>query len=282
TNMDEVIRQMVGTDLKQLYPKRSIPVGEVVLDARGVTPAGAAQGVSFTVRRGEIVGIYGLVGAGKTEVARAIFGVDRRAKGEILLDGKAVKIRSRRDAIREGIALIPEERRSQGLLPTHGIHQNISLACLHVFERMGLVRGGRELGVAQQRIQEIRIVTPGAKTQVQYLSGGNQQKVVVGKWLTTSARVYMLDEPTAGIDVGAKAEIYKLVEDLAEEGAGILLISSELEEVLGIADRVLVMRDGEIVFETTPSQTTPDEVLAHSLGAVRTRTAESASLPSAS
>lgn len=266
TNLDDVIRLMVGTEVKERYPKRARPIGEELLRVQGAALGPQSPGVSFTVRRGEVLGIYGPVGAGKTELARALFGVDPLAKGEIFLQGRRLTIRSPGEAIRQGVVLIPEERRSQGLLPTHGVHRNISLPSLAAFQRRGLIDGRRELAVARQLIGDLRVKTPAPDTQVRLLSGGNQQKVVLGKWLTTRAQVFILDEPTAGVDVGAKVEIYRLVEDIAEKGAGIILISSELEEVLGLADRVLVMRDGEIVLETEPARTTPDEVMAYSLG----------------
>ncbi len=247
---DRMVRMMVGRDLKDFY-----------LHAEG---AGAAAGadwfrieglrtlkypqreVSLTVRKGEVMGLAGLVGAGRSELARAIFGVDPAPGGTISLDGRTLSIRSPKDAIAEGVYLAPEDRRAAGLIVEFNIRENISLPALGRYARAGLVDGARETATAGEMIRAINIKTPSAEARAANLSGGNQQKVVLAKWLALDPKVMIFDEPTRGIDVGAKAEIYGLIRDLAARGVSILAISSDMEEVLGISDRIAVMHEGRI------------------------------------
>jgi ABC-type sugar transport system ATPase subunit len=239
----------------------------VRLEVAGLSRAGALHDVSFTVRAGEIVGLAGLLGAGRTEVARAIFGLDPFDVGHVLVDGVPVTIRSPRDAIAAGIGFVTEDRAREGLVLDRSVRDNVALPVLRRLSRLGVVRRAQERAVATQAVQTLRIRTPDLAQPVRALSGGNQQKVVLAKWLATGARVLMLDEPTRGIDVGAKQEIHRLVEQLAADGAAILVISSDLPELLALADRILVMRDGRIADACDRTVATPERLMASAVGA---------------
>ncbi len=258
---DEIIRRMVGRSLTRQIPKRPAPVGEVALAARHLTRHGVLHQVSFEVRAGEVVGLAGLVGAGRTEVARAIFGADPLDDGEVWINGRPVRIRHPADAVREGLALVTEDRKGQGLILGMAVRENTSLANLAAVSRRGFIQLGRESAAAGQLARELDIRTPSIEQAVRHLSGGNQQKVVLAKWLFTQARVLLFDEPTRGIDVGAKTEIYELMNGLAERGVAILMISSELEEILGMSDRVLVMHEGRLAGELSREEATPEAVM---------------------
>jgi ribose transport system ATP-binding protein len=260
-----VVRDMVGRELLEGFPPATAAAGEEVLRVAGLC-AGLARDVSFTVRRGEIVALVGLVGSGRTDVVRAIFGAARVARGELWLDGAPYRPRSPRDAIARGIALLPEDRKRQALVLARSVRDNSTLASLPALARYGVVDRGRERGTVQQWITALAIRAASLHQQVRFLSGGNQQKVVLARWMLAQARILLFDEPTRGIDVGAKAEIYALMRRLTGEGATILMISSELPEALGMADRVVVMRDGRSVGELTREQATTDLVAALILG----------------
>jgi ribose transport system ATP-binding protein len=248
-NHDRMVRMMVGRDLKDFYLHTN---GAGIRDpnwfsvSRLRTLRYPQHAVSFTVGRGEVLGFAGLVGAGRSEVARAIFGVDHMVDTEIMLAGKPLKIRSSQDAIAEGIYLIPEDRRLSGLIVDFSIRENISLPGLDRYSTAGLVMPGREMEKAREMCRRISIKTPSPEMKAANLSGGNQQKVVLAKWLALTPKVLIFDEPTRGIDVGAKAEIYGLIRNLAQEGVAIIAISSDMEEVLGISDRIAVMHEGRI------------------------------------
>jgi len=261
TNRDEIIRMMVGRELKESIPKRPAEVGEVLLEVRGLTRRGVFEDISFTVRRGEIVGIGGLVGAGRTEVARAIFGADPVDAGEISLLGKRVRPRSPREAIALGIGLVPEDRKTLGLILNMVVRENTTLANLDALTRLGFVDRARERSVADRFVKELRVRTPGIEQEVKNLSGGNQQKVVLAKWLFTDSQLLIFDEPTRGIDVGSKVEIYELMNDLVARGAGMIMISSELPELLGMADRILVMHEGRLAGELSRAEATQEKVM---------------------
>jgi ribose transport system ATP-binding protein len=263
---DEIIRMMVGRELKESIPKQPAAVGDVVLEARGLTRAGAFQDISFSVRRGEVVGLGGLVGAGRTEVARAIFGADPLDGGEVLLEGRPVRIHSPRDAINMGIGLVPEDRKQLGLILGMVIRENVTLANLEAVAPAGFIRSGRERAVAQKYIQDLTIRTPSGEQTVRNLSGGNQQKVVLAKWLFTDSKFLIFDEPTRGIDVGSKVEIYQLMNALTARGAGILMISSELPELLGMSDRILVMHEGRLAGELSRADATQERVMQLATG----------------
>lgn len=261
TNVQDVIEQMLGRTFEEEFPKVEVTIGEPLLEARGVTYSTKVRGVDLTVHRGEIVGVVGLVGAGKTELSRVLFGADPLDRGEIQMRGKRLKLGSPTDAVREGIALIPEERRKQGILVEQSVKHNLSLPLLKLFSSLGFVQKSKEAANAKDMISQLGIQPPNMEQTVKYLSGGNQQKVAVGKWLPTEAQVYLFDEPTKGVDVGAKSDIFRLIGRLAQEGKGIIYLSCEISEILGIADRILVMSYGQIVKELRRDEATQEQIL---------------------
>nr|WP_246401377.1 sugar ABC transporter ATP-binding protein [Jiangella mangrovi] len=261
TTVDDLVRQMVGRDVTELYPKLAADIGDVVLEVEGITRAGVFRDVSFSVRAGEIVGLAGLVGAGRSEVARAIFGVDAYESGSVRVNGEALPKGRPRTSTSRGIALVPEDRRRQGLVLDDGVSRNLTLAIRSKLARWGLVWTRSENEAAQVWASRLEVKTSALDAQASTLSGGNQQKVVLGKWLATEPRVLIVDEPTRGIDVGTKAEVHRLLSRLAQQGIAILMISSELPEVLGMADRVLVMREGRLTGEFPRDQATPEAIM---------------------
>lgn len=245
----EMITLMVGRDLTDVFPKREVPIGDVVLDVRGLGKAGSFEDVSFTVRAGEIVGLAGLVGAGRTEVARAIFGLDRADAGVVRVGGSDVRARTPRHGVRAGIAYVPEDRKRDGIIPAASIKDNVALPMLGTLSVAGWISRAKERMVVAAKVDELGVSPPVIDRRVETLSGGNQQKVVIAKWLTTQPRVLLLDEPTRGVDVGAKADIHMIIGELAASGVAILLISSELPEVLAVSDRVYVLHEGRVSAE---------------------------------
>jgi ABC-type sugar transport system ATPase subunit len=235
---------------------------KVMLEVKGLGREGVFRDVSFSVRAGEIVGMAGLVGAGRSEVARAIFGADTADAGEVFVEGKRLKRGSIDAALEAKVALVPEDRQHQGLVLPMTVEANLSMTVLGDLQRGGLISSGQEDSLARKLIQELRVKTANAKLAAQSLSGGNQQKLVIGKWLATKPRVFLLDEPTRGVDVGAKAEIYKLIRTLAGQGMAVVVISSDLPEVLLLSDRILVMRSGKIAGELKRSEATQEKVLS--------------------
>jgi ribose transport system ATP-binding protein len=267
---DEIIHAMVGRTVDAHFPSLSAVAADapIVLDVRDLVRAPAVNGVSFSIRAGEIVGMAGLVGAGRTEIARAIAGADVPQSGSIHIAGAAVRITQPSDAIAHGIAFITEDRKAQGLVLGMTVRENITLAHLEQFVEKDQLLDRKAEDIASQRlIDELRIRTPSTEQIARNLSGGTQQKVVLAKWLLGNARVFLFDEPTRGIDVGAKAEIYTLMLELAKNGAAILMISSELPEVLGMSHRVLAIRQGRIAGEFSGAQATPAAVIAAATGA---------------
>ena len=242
----KLIRHMVGRELGDLFPKAEAEIGEPVLEVRGLTREGVFSDVSFDLRRGEILGMAGLVGAGRSEVARGIFAIDPLDEGEILINGEPVKINSPAAAVAAGLAFVPEDRQHQGLVLEMAIEQNATLPFLRRLTRFGLIDRKKEKQVAQDYAKRLQLKAASLDLPVGTLSGGNQQKVVIGKWLATDPTVLILDEPTRGIDIGTKAEVHRIVSGLAANGLAILLISSELPEVLAMADRVVVMHEGRV------------------------------------
>ncbi len=261
-----LIRMMVGRDLSAYYREVRSSPGAARLEVRNLARSGVLHGVSLTVRAGEIVGLAGLVGSGRTELARCLFGVDPVDAGEILIDGNPVTINNPQDAVRHGIVLVPEDRKLQGLVLILSVRENIALPVLHRLARFGFPSHRRERELAQSFVERLRIRTPSLEQRVLNLSGGNQQKVVLARALATQPKVLILDEPTRGIDVGAKAEVHALIAELAEAGMAILLISSELPEVLSMSHRVLVMSGGRIVAEFPREEATEERVLAAATG----------------
>ncbi|MDB5026685.1 MAG: rbsA [Candidatus Eremiobacteraeota bacterium] len=267
---DDLIRLMVGRSLEAHFPDLPPVAADapVMLDVRGISAASGVpvHDVSFAVRSGEIVGLAGLVGAGRTEIVRAIAGADVPTQGEIRVGGERVVVRTPRSAIRAGIALITEDRKAQGLVLGMTVRENTTLAHLGQFVRRGFIDKAAETEAASEKVAELRIRTPSIEQIVRNLSGGNQQKVVLAKWLMGHAHVFLFDEPTRGIDVGAKAEIYALMVELLRQGAAIVMVSSELPEVLGMSHRVLVVRGGEVRAEFARADATPDKVIAVAAG----------------
>jgi ribose transport system ATP-binding protein len=259
---NDLIRLMVGRELTQQFPKEEIPLGEVALRVEGLNRHGVLSNIEFEVRQGEIVGLAGLVGAGRSEVARAIFGIDRIDSGTIEVFGKAVRISTPGAAIDHGLALLPEDRKHQGLVLLLSVGDNISMAAPgKTGAPPGLIPPRNRTQTARRFIEALRIKTPSSRQKAMFLSGGNQQKVVLAKWMLTQARIFIFDEPTRGIDVGAKVEVYRLMNELLRGGAAILMISSELPEVLGMSDRILVMREGEIVARFERGEATQESIM---------------------
>ena len=266
TDMAELVRMMVGRDLNDQYPKRASAVGEEVLRVEKLSREGTLHDITFALRRGEVVGLAGLMGSGRTELARAIFGADPIDSGRVFVRGEPRRITSPRTAIDLGMGLLTEDRKQQGLVLVLSVRENVALPSVGRWSRAGVVQTQREAATADQRIRELRIKTPSALQRVLHLSGGNQQKVVLAKWLCTDADILIFDEPTRGIDVGAKFEIYELINQLAARGAAILMISSELPEILGMSDRILVMHAGRIAGEFAAAEATQEKLLAAALG----------------
>ncbi|WP_175410467.1 sugar ABC transporter ATP-binding protein [Streptomyces sp. TRM64462] len=263
---DDLVRRMVGRDLDELYPKQPAEIGETALSVRRLTREGVFRDVSFDVRRGEIVALAGLVGAGRSEVVQAVFGVDRADAGEVRVGGTTLPAGSPTAAMDAGIALVPEDRRQRGLVMEMSIERNIGLTGLDRLGKGGLVRRALERGRAADWAVRLQLKFNALSDSVGVLSGGNQQKVVLAKWLATEPSVLIVDEPTRGIDVGTKAEVHRLLSSLAAEGLAVLMVSSDLPEVLGMADRVLVMHEGRLVAEIPRDEATEESVMAAATG----------------
>jgi L-arabinose transport system ATP-binding protein len=262
TDEIELVRLMVGRELGSVFGEldRKGDIGETILSVSGLGNA-SIHDVSFELRKGEILGLAGLVGAGRTEVVRAIFGADPVETGEIRLDGKRVSINSPERAIDLGIGLCPEDRKLQGIVPKRSIRDNISMVVLRRLTRFGFVPRKTEASLVEDGIRALRIRTPNADKHIAELSGGNQQKAILARWLAMEPRILILDEPTKGIDVGAKSEIYRIIYDLAAKGLGLIVISSELTELIGLCDRILVMRNGSIAGTLDQEEATEDSIL---------------------
>lgn len=267
TTMAVLVSLMVGRDLTEHFPKKPVPPGEELLRVERLSRHGVLHDISLTLRRGEVVGLAGLMGSGRTELARAIFGADAIDAGRVTVKGREVVIGSPRQAIGLGLGLLTEDRKRQGLVLCLDIQANTCLASIDRFSTAGWVDGRREEMAAQKLSTDLRVKTPGLYQQAVNLSGGNQQKVVLAKWLCCEADILIFDEPTRGIDVGSKVEIYQLINRLAAEGKAILMISSELPEVLGMSDRILVMNRGRIAGEFSAAEATQEKILHCALGA---------------
>ena len=268
---DSLVAAMIGRTIETAFPPRRLLAQgtATILRAEGLRRRGVLDGVSLDIREGEIVGLAGLVGSGRTEVARALFGADRLDGGRVLIDGRPVALRSPADAIKAGIAMLPESRKEQGLFLPRAIRENATIAALTAIAPGGIVDRRRERRLAEQGVAEVGVRANSLEAPVGTLSGGNQQKVLFAKWLLRRPRVLLADEPTRGVDVGAKQQIYELLTRLAAEGMGVLLISSEIEEVLGLAHRVLVLRGGRVVAEFAGEAFDKDAVLAAAFGSTR-------------
>jgi ribose transport system ATP-binding protein len=256
---------MVDRELTEQFPKEQARRGAEVLRVEGLCRRGILQDISFSLHAGEILGIAGLVGSGRTELARAVFGADRFDSGRIFIRGSPRAIRSPREAIRCGIGFLAEDRKNQGLVLSLSVKENICLPRLDFFSRAGIVNQKKENEAAGRLVRDLGIKTPSLAQKTVYLSGGNQQKVVMSKWLLSKSQILFFDEPTRGIDIGSKVEIYRWMNRLTAEGAAIMLISSELPELLGMSDRILVMKHGRLVREFTREEATQEEILHHAL-----------------
>jgi len=258
--IDQLIRHMVGREVSALYAREPIPPGEEILRVEGLSRPPLLHDISFLIRAGEIVGLAGLVGAGRTELCRALFGVDRISAGRIAIRGKDAAIRSPRDAVTAGLALIPEDRQHAGLARGLSVERNVAMTNLARVSTNGFVQRDKESALAEEYKKKLAIRLDSPTQLAGRLSGGNQQKVVIAKWLARGARVFLFDEPTRGIDVGAKREVFQIMDELAREGAGVLMVSSELPELLQVPDRILVMRNGRLAGEL-PGRTTQEEII---------------------
>lgn len=262
TTLDQIIAYMVGREIKEKFPRIQCEKGKKVFEVKNLNAGRLVRDINFSIYEGEIVGFAGLMGAGRTETTRAIFGVDPKESGEIYVDGKEIEINSPRDAIRQGVVLAPEDRRKDGLCTKLSIRDNLALPNLDlVSHHFGVINKGKETTLCNRVRDDLRIKTPSLEINAANLSGGNQQKVVVGKWLARNSRVIIFDEPTRGIDVGAKVEIYHLMNDLKKKGVAVLFVSSEMPEIMGFADRIIVMCDGRITGEVMADEATQEEVM---------------------
>ncbi|MDO6654908.1 sugar ABC transporter ATP-binding protein [Anaerobacillus sp. 1_MG-2023] len=266
TSFDEVVRKMVGRELTDRFPERSPKLGETMLEVKGLSRKGVFENVSFSVRSGEIVGVSGLMGAGRTEIMRTIFGLDGKYTGDILLNGKPVVIKSPHQAVQLGLGFITEDRKEEGLVLDFSLKDNIALPSLYSFAPKGLINEKSEEDFVELLIKRLTIKTDSAKTSAKNLSGGNQQKVVIAKWIGIGPKVLILDEPTRGVDVGAKREIYQLMNELTDRGVAIIMVSSELPEVLGMSDRILVFREGHMTGEVSKEEATQEKIMTLATG----------------
>ena len=262
TNLDEIISLMVGREIQEKFPRIQCEKGKKIFEVRNLNAGKMVRNINFELYAGEIVGFAGLMGAGRTETTRAIFGADKKTSGQIFLDGKEIKINSTKDAINQGIVLAPEDRKKDGLCTKLSIKDNISLPNLDmVCNSSGVVNSKKEKEICNKAVRDLKIKLSSLDADAGTLSGGNQQKVVVGKWLARNSKVIMFDEPTRGIDVAAKVEIYNLMNELKREGIAVMFVSSELPEILGIADRIIVMCDGTITGELMNEEATQEKIL---------------------
>ena len=258
---DKLIKLMVGRELTDLFPKEEAEIGEVVLSVKGLNRGAVVKDVSFDLRRGEILGLAGLMGAGRTEVLETIFGIEKADSGEVVLNGKTLRIKQPSDAIRAGMALLTEDRKLNGIMGVLSVRDNITAAALPRYSPHGVLHIGEMRKDSEDQREKLRIKTPSLNQLIKNLSGGNQQKALISRWLLTVPDVLMIDEPTRGIDVGAKSEIHRLMSMLAQQGKAIIMVSSELPEVLGMSDRILVMHEGRISGELSREEANQESVI---------------------
>jgi ABC-type sugar transport system ATPase subunit len=269
TDEGQLIKMMVGRTLGEFYPIRHAIPGEEILAVHGLSGKNSFHDISLTLARGEVVGLFGLVGSGRTQLARAIFGADPIVAGEIRLKGSRIKPKSPHDAVQAGIALVTEDRKRDGLVMSCSIRDNVGMATMQQVSRWGVLNTSQREALVQAKVRELSIHPAQIGRLVRQLSGGNQQKVVLAKWLLSKAEVLMLDEPTRGVDVATKVDIYRIISDLAESGVGIILISSELPEILGMSDRALVMRQGGLVGQFSRADASEENLLACAAGVMQ-------------
>ncbi|MGI5858832.1 MAG: sugar ABC transporter ATP-binding protein [Tepidanaerobacteraceae bacterium] len=268
TSKQELVSMIIGRELKQQYPPRDVKIGEECLRVEGISDGRKVKDVSFVVRKGEVVGFAGLVGSGRTETMRLIFGADKKKTGKVYLHGKEISIKSPKDCIRAKIGFVTEDRKGEGLLLSLSCKFNMTLVAKEKIKKNGLLNMKIENQYAREYVDSMRIVTPSINQKVVLLSGGNQQKVVVAKWLFSDSEVIIMDEPTRGIDVGAKREIYEIINRLAAEGKAIIVVSSEMEEIMGISDRILVMREGNLIGEVMKSDFSQQKISEYAIGGI--------------
>ncbi|WP_350019866.1 sugar ABC transporter ATP-binding protein [Priestia flexa] len=266
TNFDDVVRKMVGRSLTDRFPSRQTKIGEKVLELKNLTRKHAFHDISFSVKSGEVVGVAGLMGAGRTEIMRAIFGLDPIDSGEVLVNNQSVKIKTPDEAVKHGIGFITEDRKDEGLVLDFSIRENIALPNLKSFSTKGMIAEKSEREFVELLIKRLTIKTQSADISAGSLSGGNQQKVVIAKWIGIGPKILILDEPTRGVDVGAKREIYQLMNELTERGVAIIMVSSELPEVLGMSDRVLVIHEGKLAGELLKEEATQEKIMTYATG----------------
>jgi len=268
TDEKSIVTYMIGRDLSEFFPERHAKIGDVVLKVENLNCGSMVKNINFEVRAGEVLGFAGLVGSGRTETMRAIFGADKKEKGLIYINGDTFKINSPKDAVKAGIGMLPEDRKQQGVLLEMPIRINGTLSTLQEFSSkpFGILKHKKEINAVNEMIRILTVKTPNQNNKASSLSGGNQQKVALMKWLISKCKVLIFDEPTRGVDVGAKVEIYKVMNSLAEQGVAIIMISSEMPEVIGMSDRVLVMRNGEIAGEVTKGNITEQNLINLSMG----------------
>ncbi len=266
TNFNDVVRKMVGRELTDRFPERNSNPGATILEVKGLTRKGVFENVSFQVREGEIVGVSGLMGAGRTEIMRTIFGLDGKYEGDILVAGKNVTVKNPNQAVELGLGFITEDRKEEGLILDFSIKDNIVLPSLFSFTKNGMIKDKQEEEFVELLIKRLTIKTESAMTSAKNLSGGNQQKVVIAKWIGIGPKVLILDEPTRGVDVGAKREIYQLMNELTDRGVAIIMVSSELPEVLGMSDRVIVIHEGRVSGEVTGKDATQEKIMTLATG----------------
>lgn len=268
TTKEQLITAMLGRELSNMYNKQPAKIGDTVLEVNGLTREGVFEDISFSVKSGEIVGFFGLVGAGRTEIMRAIFGIDRYDGGEVILGGEKLRGKSPSKAIRSGIGFATEDRKSEGLALRLSILMNMTIVKLSQLSRLGVISRKKQRSIADEYVESISIKTPSVSQLVGNLSGGNQQKVVVAKWLMMEPKVLILDEPTRGIDVGSKSEIYSLIVQLAQQGVAVIIVSSEIEEILGVCDKVNVIHEGRLVTTLDAATSSTQDVLTSAFGGV--------------
>jgi len=266
TSFDEIVQMMVGRQLGERFPARNSAIGEVKLAAQGLTRNGCFEDISFELRKGEVLGISGLMGAGRTEVVQSLFGYRKLNKGSLVLDGKPVKIKNPQQAIKLGLGYVTEDRKSEGLIVEFSVKENLSLTNFQKVSSNGILNTRNEKELYESMVERLGVRVSGPEQAAKSLSGGNQQKVVIAKWLGIEPEVLILDEPTRGVDVGAKKEIYNIINELAERGVAILMISSELPEIIGMADRVLVMHEGNLMAELSKDEMTQEKIMHYATG----------------
>ncbi|HJV16521.1 MAG TPA: sugar ABC transporter ATP-binding protein [Bacillales bacterium] len=266
TNFDEIVKLMVGRQLGERFPERDTNIGVERFKVENLTSKGSFENIHFSVNQGEVIGVAGLMGAGRTEIMQAIFGYRHLDSGKIFIDGKEVTIKTPHDAIKTGIAFVTEDRKSQGLILDLSVRENFSITNLDKISAKSLISSQKEVSMVDEMIEKLRVKTSGRELIVKSLSGGNQQKIVIGKWLGMNPKILILDEPTRGVDVGAKKEIYQLINDLTKQGVAIIMVSSELPEILGMSDRILVIHEGKLAGVLDKSDASQEKIMQFATG----------------